>query len=140
MTTRNNKIHKPSIPQTPITATSNLPDGPQMPRWLRMLKFIGQPLKYVDDFAKIYGDTFTIRSNRSDNHLVYFSQPQALEEIFTADSSHFEVGRANIGLKFLLGDRSFMLTDGDRHPLTATTIGLHFMAKGCGLTARKFGK
>jgi cytochrome P450 len=86
-----------------------------------MIKFIRQPLKYVDDFAKIYGDTFTIRSNRSDNHIVYFSQPQALEQIFTADSSYFEVGRGNIGLKFLLGDRSFMLADGDRHPLTATT-------------------
>ena len=98
-----------------MTATYNLPDGPQMPRWLRMIKFIGQPIKYVDDFAKIYGDTFTIRSNRSNNHLVYFSQPQALEQIFTADSSHFEVGRGNIGLKFFLGDRSFMLADGDRH-------------------------
>lgn len=98
-----------------MTATYNLPDGPQMPRWLRMIKFISQPVKYMDDFAKTYGDTFTIRSSRGDNHLIYFSQPQALEQIFTADSSHFEVGRGNIGLKFLLGDRSFMLSDGDRH-------------------------
>ncbi|WP_331001011.1 hypothetical protein [Nostoc commune] len=43
-------------------------------------------------------------SSRSDNHIVYFSQPQALEQIFTADSSYFEVGRGNIGVKFLLGD------------------------------------
>ncbi|MEH1903366.1 MAG: cytochrome P450 [Nostoc sp.] len=98
-----------------MTATYHLPDGPQIPRWLRMIKFISQPVKYVDDFAKIYGDTFTIRSRRSDNHLVYFSQPQALEQIFTADSSHFEVGGGNMGLRFLLGDRSFMLSDGDRH-------------------------
>lgn len=115
MKTRNNKIQKPLTPQSPMTTTYNLPDGPQMPRWLRMIKFISQPVKYVDDFAKIYGDTFTIRSVHSDNHLVYFSQPQALEQIFTADSSHFEVGRGNVGLRFLLGDRSFMLSDGDRH-------------------------
>lgn len=115
MKSRNNKIQKPSTPQNFMTTTYNLPDGPQMPRWLRMIKFISQPLKYVDDFAQTYGDTFTIRSNRSDNHLVYFSQPQALEQIFTADSRHFEVGRGNIGLKFLLGDRSFMLADGNRH-------------------------
>lgn len=115
MKTRNNKIQKPSTPQNSMTATYNLPDGPQMPRWLRMIKFISQPVKYLDDFAKISGDTFTIRSSRGDNHLIYFSQPQALEQIFTADSSHFEVGRGNIGLKFLLGDRSFMLSDGDRH-------------------------
>ncbi|WP_193198253.1 cytochrome P450 [Nostoc sp. MG11] len=98
-----------------MTAISNLPDGPKMPRFLRLLKFIGQPVKYVDDFAKLYGDTFAIRSSRGDNHIVYFSQPQALEQIFTADSSHFEVGRGNAGLRFLLGDRSFMLADGDRH-------------------------
>ncbi len=72
--------------------TYNLPDGPML-RWLRMIKFISQPVKYVDDFAKTYGDTFTIRNTSSHNHLVYFSQPQALEQIFTADSSHFEVGR-----------------------------------------------
>ncbi|BAY76650.1 cytochrome P450 [Nostoc linckia NIES-25] len=113
--TRNNKIQKLSILQTPMTTTYNLPDGPQIPRWLRMIKFISQPLKYVDDFAKIYGDTFTIKSSRSDNALVYFSKPEALEQIFTADPSGFEVGRGNIGLRFLLGDRSFMLTDGDRH-------------------------
>ncbi len=115
MKSRNNKIQKPSTLQNSMTTNYNLPDGPQMPRWLRMIKFITQPVKYVDDFAKIYGDTFTIRSSSSDNHLVYFSQPQALEQIFTADSRHFEVGRGNIGLKFLLGDRSFMLADGDRH-------------------------
>lgn len=115
MKSRNNKIQKPSTPQNSMTTTYNLPDGPQIPRWLRMIKFITQPVKYVDDFAQIYGDTFTIRSSSSDNHLVYFSQPQALEQIFTADSSHFEVGRGNTGLRFLLGDRSFMLADGDRH-------------------------
>jgi len=98
-----------------MTTTYNLPDGPQIPRWLRMIKFISQPVKYVDDFAKIYGDTFTIQSNPSDNPIVYFSQPEALEQIFTSDLSSFEVGRGNTGLRFLLGDRSFMLSDGERH-------------------------
>ncbi|MBD2613495.1 cytochrome P450 [Nostoc punctiforme FACHB-252] len=98
-----------------MTTTYNLPDGPQIPRWLRTIKFISQPVKYVDDFAKIYGDTFTIQSNPSDNPIVYFSQPEALEQIFTSDLSSFEVGRGNTGLRFLLGDRSFMLSDGERH-------------------------
>ncbi len=98
-----------------MTTTYNLPDGPQIPRWLRMIKFISQPVKYVDDFAKIYGDSFTIQSNPSDNPIVYFSQPEALEQIFTSDLSSFEVGRGNTGLRFLLGDRSFMLSDGERH-------------------------
>jgi cytochrome P450 family 110 len=98
-----------------MTTTYNLPNGPQIPRWLRTIKFISQPVKYVDDFAKIYGDSFTIQSNPSDNPIVYFSQPEALEQIFTSDLSSFEVGRGNTGLRFLLGDRSFMLSDGERH-------------------------
>ena len=56
MKTRNNKIQNPSTLQNFMIATDNLPDGSQMPRWLRMIKFIGQSVKYVDDFAKIYGD------------------------------------------------------------------------------------
>ena len=71
-----------------MIATNNLPDGPKMPRWLRLFKFITQPVEYVADFAKIYGDSFTIWGSR-DTHIVYFSQPQALEQIFTADASHF---------------------------------------------------
>ena len=60
-----------------MTVTYNLPDGPKLPRYLRMVKFITQPVKYVEDFAKVYGDNFTIW-NRGDKHIVYFSHPQAL--------------------------------------------------------------
>ncbi|MDZ8184794.1 MAG: cytochrome P450 [Nostoc sp. ChiSLP02] len=98
-----------------MSTTYNFPHGPQISRWLRMFKFITQPVKYVDDFAKIYGDTFSIKSNRSNNAIVYFSKPEALEQIFTADLSSFEVGRGNSELIFLLGDRSFILSDGEPH-------------------------
>ncbi|AFY32065.1 cytochrome P450 [Calothrix sp. PCC 7507] len=97
-----------------MTANNNLPDGPRMQRWLRLVKFITQPVKYVEDFAKIYGDAFTVWGSRG-THMVYFSQPQALEQIFSADPSHFEIGRGNGGLRFLLGDNSLILLDGDRH-------------------------
>ncbi|MBD2571243.1 cytochrome P450 [Anabaena lutea] len=97
-----------------MIATNNLPQPIKMPLWLRRIKFIMQPVKYVEDFAKIYGDSFTL-SGSGDSRLVYFSQPEALEQIFTADPSHFEVGRGNRGLRFLLGDRSLMLMDGEPH-------------------------
>jgi cytochrome P450 len=97
-----------------MTATLSLPDGPKMPRFLRLIKFIFQPVQYVEDFAKTYGDTFTIWG-QDDSHIVYFSQPEALQQIFTADPSHFEIGRGNQVLKFLLGVNSLTLMDGDRH-------------------------
>ncbi|MBW4554848.1 MAG: cytochrome P450 [Trichormus sp. ATA11-4-KO1] len=96
-----------------MTVTYNLPDGPRLPRYLRMIKFITQPVKYVEDFAKVYGDTFTIW-NRGDKHIVYFSHPQALEQIFT-NASYFQSGGGTGILGFLLGDNSVILLDGDRH-------------------------
>lgn len=85
-----------------------------MPVFLRRMKFIFQPLEYVEDFAKIYGDSFTLWG-RNDSQMVYFSHPQALQQIFSADSSQLEVGRANTILKFLMGSNSLLLLDGDSH-------------------------
>lgn len=97
-----------------MTATNSLPEGPKVSRFLRLIKFITQPVKYVEDFAKTYGDHFTIWGSK-DTHIIYFSQPQALEQIFTADPKCFTSGVGNGGLGFLLGDNSLILLDGDRH-------------------------
>jgi cytochrome P450 len=85
-----------------------------MPVFLRLLKFISQPVEYVEDFAKTYGDSFTLWG-RKNTPIVYFSHPQALQQIFNADASHFEAGRGNRDLQFLLGVNSLVLLDGDRH-------------------------
>ncbi len=97
-----------------MTVTYNLPDGPKLPRYLRMVKFITQPVKYVEDFAQVYGDNFTIW-NRGDKHIVYFSHPQALEQIFSSNVNCFRSGGGGGGLGFLLGDNSVIILDGDRH-------------------------
>lgn len=94
--------------------TNNLPDGPKMPVFLRRMKFIFQPLEYVEDFAKAYGDSFTL-SGGNDSQMVYFSHPQALQQIFSADSGQLEVGRGNRILKFMLGSNSLLLLEGDSH-------------------------
>lgn len=93
---------------------NTLPAGPQTSPFLRRVKLITRPLDYLEDYAKVYGDAFTLWG-RSEFPIVYFSHPQALQTIFTADPSHFEVGRGNRGLRFLLGDNSLILLDGDRH-------------------------
>ena len=94
--------------------TNSLPKGPNTPRSLRLMKFIFQPIKYLDDYAKAYGDTFTIRGSKG-TPIVYFSQPQALQTIFTADDRQLDAGRGNSGLEFLMGENSLLLLDGDRH-------------------------
>ena len=97
-----------------MVATYNLPDGPSTAPLLRMMKLVFQPIKYMEDYAKAYGDTLTLR-NKSGNHIVYFSHPQALQQIYTADASYFEAGRGNRFLKFLVGANSLLLLDGERH-------------------------
>ncbi len=98
-----------------MTAIQNFPDGPKMPVFLRRLKFVFQPLEHIEGFAKIYGDNFTLWGRRQENPAVYFSHPQALQQIFTTDPSYFESGRGNVGLRFLVGDNSLILLDGERH-------------------------
>jgi cytochrome P450 family 110 len=96
-----------------MKATDNLPDGPKIPVLLRRMKFVFQPLKYVEDFAKTYGDTFTLRGKTGS--IVYFSHPQALQQIFAADSNQLESGRGNTIFKVLMGPNSLLVLDGDAH-------------------------
>ncbi|RUT02851.1 cytochrome P450 [Dulcicalothrix desertica PCC 7102] len=97
-----------------MVVTYNLPDGPSTAPLLRMMKLVFQPVKYMEDYAKAYGDTLTLR-NKSGNHIVYFSHPQALQQIYTADASYFEAGNGNRFLRFLVGANSLLLLDGERH-------------------------
>lgn len=91
-----------------------VPDGPKIPLFLRLFKFVTQPVEYVEDIAKNYGDSFTVWG-RNDTPIVYFSQPEALQAIFAADANHLEAGGGNAGLSFLLGTNSLLALDGDRH-------------------------
>jgi cytochrome P450 len=91
-----------------------LPDGPKTPRLLRMVNLIARPMEYMDTYARCYGDPFMIRGKRSPG-IVYFSSPQALQEIFTASPEVMDAGTGNGVLRFLLGENSLVLLDGSRH-------------------------
>lgn len=94
--------------------TQALLNGPSTPRVLRMLKLIAQPLNYLEDYAQRYGDPFRVGGKNSPG-IVYFSNPQAIQEIFTAEPELFDIGRGNRILRFLLGEHSLILLDGARH-------------------------
>lgn len=89
-------------------------NGPSTPQLLRAIKMIARPLDYLDDYAQRYGDPFRVGGKKSPG-AVYFSHPQALQEIFTADPELFEIGNGNGVLRFMLGENSLILLDGDRH-------------------------
>ncbi|KAF3884963.1 MULTISPECIES: cytochrome P450 [Nostocales] len=95
-------------------STINLPNGPKKRLPLQLMKLIFQPIKYVEDFSKNYGDNFTLWGGKT-SRIVYFSHPQAVQQIFNADSSYLDGGRGNGILKFLLGENSIVLLGGDSH-------------------------
>jgi cytochrome P450 family 110 len=91
-----------------------LPDGPQQPRLLQLIQWISNPLRVLDTCSQRYGDTFTLRL-ATFKPLVFFSHPQAIQEIFTADVKQFDSGRANEIVRPLVGEHSLLLLDGTSH-------------------------
>jgi cytochrome P450 family 110 len=78
---------------------------------ISLLKLTFDPLSFYEQMARQYGDFFRLGKNSS---IIYISHPQAIQEIFTADSRLFESGNGN-PLRPLFGDNSVFLLDGQRH-------------------------
>ncbi|ACK73512.1 cytochrome P450 [Gloeothece citriformis PCC 7424] len=89
------------------------PPRPTEPQLLRTLKLLFRPTDYLDDYGKRFGDCFAIGS--SERGFVYINHPTAIQKIFTAPAEQFESGRGNGVLRFLLGDNSLVLLDGESH-------------------------
>ncbi len=78
------------------------------------INLLTRPYDFLDDCAKSYGDTFTMRLMGFPNW-VMLSDPQAISEIFATDAKQFDAGKNNEILKLFLGNNSLALLDGDRH-------------------------
>lgn len=91
-----------------------LPDGPQAPQFLRTLKLIFRPLDYLDQYSQRYGDIFKVGGKKGPP-FVYVGNPEAIKQIFTADPEQFISGRGNGVLRYMLGDNSLIMLDGERH-------------------------
>lgn len=90
-----------------------LPDGPKTPQFIQLLQSIALPTESLEACARRYGDPYALQSNEG-FPMVIFSNPKAIQYIF-ANPSQFDSGEGNKGLRFLLGDNSLILLDGERH-------------------------
>ncbi len=82
--------------------------------FIRRAKAILRPLNFMEERNRKYGDFYQVKFENSPPTVIV-SNPQAIEEIFTASSDSFEVGSSNKGLAFLVGDNSLLLLDGKAH-------------------------
>jgi cytochrome P450 len=91
-----------------------LPPGPKLPVYLQMLNWIYRPIPFMRKCAQRYGDCFTI-CFPGNPPIIFFSDPEAIKEIFTGNPDQLPAGETRQILKSLVGQYSLLLLDGTRH-------------------------
>lgn len=92
-------------------------DGPRakgIRQFIRILRLILQPTKYMDDSVRRYGPMFQIGSE-SASPLVYVGDPTVVKEIFALDDDKVVTGQGNGVLATMVGQQSILLLDGPAH-------------------------
>ena len=98
-----------------MNSVMRLPDGPRSLSYLYMLRWIANPIKLLDECAQRYGDPFTLGLVGPFRPTVFFSSPQALQQIFTASAEQVSAATSNRLLLPIIGEDSLLLLDGERH-------------------------
>jgi len=95
-------------------AGESLPAGPRLPRIVQTLAAANRPFELLE-FGRRRGKTFTIRVVGQEP-LVFLSDPADVQELLGAPADALYAGEgAAPPLLPILGDRSFMLLEGDGH-------------------------
>ena len=93
---------------------AGLPPGPRAPATWQTLRWTARPLPYLQELKARYGDVFTMRVLR-EGPWVMVSDPELVKQVFTASPKVLHAGEGNQILEPLLGPRSILLLDEDKH-------------------------
>ena len=97
-------------------AKPKLPDGPKTSPVIIMIQALIDQFGTLEKAQKNHGDIFYTPKSALLPPYVIFSDPQAIEKVFTADPNLFEVGKqSSLPVRVLLGDNSLVLLDGIAH-------------------------
>ncbi|AFZ26515.1 cytochrome P450 [Cylindrospermum stagnale PCC 7417] len=91
-----------------------LPAIPQSSKFIQRIQWVFNPLQLMETSARVHGECFALCLT-SEQPIVLFSNPQAIQEIFTASLETFDAGKSNQIIKPLLGEKSLLLLDGVSH-------------------------
>jgi cytochrome P450 len=94
--------------------TSALPPGPKYPAWWQLVRFVGNPLRLLDECHRRYGDAFTLRA-AGRGTFVMLSDPEAVREVFRGDPEVLHSGEANSLVSASVGRNSVLVLDGSPH-------------------------
>ena len=92
-----------------------LPEGPQTHPWIQTFQWLVNPLEYMEDCAKRYGDMFTLRIGPVFTPQVFVSNPQGIKEIFGTNPKYLDSGEPAGTKSPLLGQQSLLALEGQRH-------------------------
>jgi len=97
-----------------LTATTAMPPGPGLPRFLQTLGFMLVPARFVDACRRRYGDIVTF-SSLFDSGFVMVFEPELVKQVFLGSPEVLRAGEANAVLGPVVGNRSVLLLDGAEH-------------------------
>lgn len=104
---------------TTVTTSSSkaqLPPVTKTPPIIILIQALLDQFGTLEKTEKRYGDIFYTPKSASFPPYVIFSDPQAIEKVFTADPDFFKVGQQiSAPVRILLGDRSLAFLDGIEH-------------------------
>lgn len=99
-----------SLPQ------SQLPPGSKISPLIVAVQAILDQFGTLEKFQRKYGEIFYAPKSTLFPPYVIFSNPQAIEKVFTADPNLFEINQqSNAPVRVLLGDNSLVLLNGKEH-------------------------
>jgi cytochrome P450 family 110 len=101
---------------TPSSANSQLPPGSKAPAIVGMVQALLDQFGTLEKYHQKYGEIFYGAKSSLMPPYVIFSNPQAIEQVFTADPNLFEIGQQSTApVRVLLGDKSLVLLNGIEH-------------------------
>ena len=93
-----------------------LTEANKTPALLQTLQLIANPIDFLNTCTNRYGDPFTVRVlGLNSPQVVFFSQPQAIKEIFAIPSEQFDYRKATHVFQPLMGEQSLILQEGRSH-------------------------
>lgn len=91
------------------------PPGPRAPAALQALRYAREPLGFLIDYRRRYGDVFSINLPYF-GRLVYVADPALVKEVFTGSPGQMHAGEANAKLlESALGPNSVLVLDEAAH-------------------------
>jgi cytochrome P450 len=108
-------MEQATLPHPPLGAATTGPPGPRAPGFVQLLHYARDPLGFLAEYQRRYGDIFAVRFPYF-GRIVYVAEPDLVKALFTGDPSVFHAGEANASvLEPALGPNSVLTLDDGPH-------------------------